>query len=281
MILINGTLTDEASARIDATDRGLLLGDGLFETVRSHAGVPFRLGAHLARLATGAKRLSIRLPLPPDQISGAITDLLHANQLQRAEAAIRVTLTRGPGPRGLAIPAESQPALLVQAVPYTPRQKPNVTAVVVEVRRNEASPTAQLKSLSYLDNVLAAQEAKSRGADDALMLNSRGRLACGARANLFLVLEETLYTPPLTEGALPGITRAIVLELAGAAKLRTRQSPVFPDDLMRASEVFLTNSLEGLLPVSEIGGKKIGVGEAGPVTRSLMEAYAGLAANRS
>lgn len=271
MIFLNGRLVARDQARIDPTDRGLLLGDGLFETLRSRDGRVAGLPAHLERLGRGAEVLGI--PVPDIDLPAAVAQTLAANDLTSGTAALRITLTRGPGPRGLAPPAEPQPTLMIIAVAAAPPSDAPLKAVIAATRRNEQSPLAQLKTLNYLDNVLAKSEAEARGADDALLLNTAGRLACASAANLFLVRGRRLLTPPPGEGVLPGITRAEVIALAAELDLAVTETPLEPDQLRSADEAFLTNSLIQIRPLVAVNDRPLGDGTPGPVTRQLIEAY--------
>ena len=260
LLWLNGALVEEEQARIAPTDRGLLLGDGLFETMRVEDGTPLRLDRHLARLRAGAAVLDLPVPLDDTALAAAITDLLAARGLDRA--SLRLTLTRGTGPRGLLPPAEPSPTLLITVAPLPPPLPPARVVVARTTRRNEHSPLSRVKSLSYLDGVLARQEAARRGADDALLLNTAGRLAEASAANLFLVLDGALVTPPLAEGALPGVMRAAVIEA-----LPVTERPVTLADLARAEELFLTSSL-GVRPVLAVDGRPVGDGHPGPQTQA-------------
>lgn len=273
MIYLNGRLVAAAEARIDPADRGLLLGDGLFETLRCVKGRPDRLDAHLARLEAGAAVLGIPLPASPRKIKSGLAETLKANRLTQCDAAVRITLTRGPGPRGLLPPDDPTPTLMIAANALAARADQPATAVLATLRRNQHSPLANLKSLNYLDNLLARREAAERGADEALLLNTAGRLASASAANLFLVRGRSLFTPPLTEGVLPGVTRAAVLALAAGANLDAHETPLALDDLWRSEEAFLTNSLIGVRPLAAVDGKGLGDGQVGPVTRRLVEAH--------
>jgi branched-chain amino acid aminotransferase len=242
MIYLNGAIVPPDFARIDPADRGFTLADGLFETLRAYAGKPFRLEDHLVRLETSAQALGIPLLFDAVRIAEAVVELLEANALTEGDAAIRITVTRGTGPRGLAPPPEVQPTLLITTGAYHPL--PEVcSATIVDIRRNEGSPLSQMKSLGYLDNVLAARDAAARGAEEAILLNNAGRVAGAARANLFAVLDGRLLTPPLQDGVLPGIARRVVLELAAALRIPTQEASLSPADLTAAREIFLTNSL--------------------------------------
>jgi branched-chain amino acid aminotransferase len=214
-------------------------------------------------------------------VPAAVNATIGANSLDNADAVIRITLTRGPGTRGLLPPAKPAPVLLITATPHTMSQAETASTCIVAPRRNELSPTCSLKTLNYLDNILAAQEATLQGCDEGLMLNSRNHFSGGSRSNLFMVIDGVLYTPGLDDGALPGIVRGVVLEMAKVLHLKHRQSSIFVYDVARATEAFMTNSLVGILPIVRIGQQRIGDGAAGPVTAALMKGYAALlAANR-
>jgi branched-chain amino acid aminotransferase len=249
MILwLNGALCAAAQARIDPADRGITLGDGLFETIRLAAGRPVHLIRHLARLHEGARLLAIPVPYDDGRITAAIAAVAGANRL--ADAAIRLTLTRGPAPRGVLPPDPPSPTMLITAGPL-PAAGPVRVIVSTVTRRNEASPLSRIKSLNYLDSVLARQEAARRGADDALLLNSRHAIAEATAANVFVRLGGRLVTPPVSDGALPGVMRAVLIERCGAVE-RT----LFPPDLQAADGAFLSNSL-GLRPVSTLEGRSL------------------------
>jgi branched-chain amino acid aminotransferase len=274
MLYLDGRMVELAQARIDPRDRGFLLGDGLFETMRADRGrVPF-LDRHLDRLEAGAAVLGIPLPRSRDAIAEACFEVLHANQLGDSLAAVRLTLSRGPGPRGLAPPADPAPTLLVAAALMADAAPAPARAVMSSIRRNEHSPLSRTKSLNYLDNVLALREACERGANEAILCNTAGRLACASAANLFLVRDGALLTPGLDEGVLPGITRAVLLETARDLGIPAEQVVLPTSALERADEALLTNSLVGVRPVVEIDGERVGKGGPGPLTQRLQRAYA-------
>ncbi|WP_332116173.1 aminotransferase class IV [Azorhizobium caulinodans] len=241
---LNGALVDATAARVAPGDRGFTLGDGLFETIAVRDGMPLRLAAHLARLARGAE--VIGLPLPTFDLSAIATALLAANGL--TDAVLRLTLTRGEGPRGVLPPETPQPTLLVTAAPMAAPAPPARLMLAQGTRRNEFSPLSGIKSLNYLDNILARQEAHRAGCDDALLLNTQGRLAESTIANLFVQRDGQLLTPPLSEGALPGVMRAEVVARGAVER------PLTPDDVATAEEVFLTSSL-GLRSVRSFGDR--------------------------
>ena len=266
-IHLNGGLIDAGEARIDPADRGLLLADGLFETLRVYRGRPFCLDAHLARLAASAALLG--LPAPPvSKIAAATRDTLAANGL--GDASIRITLTRGAGPRGLLPPAEVTPTLMVVAHPLPSSLPTAMSACLASIRRNEHSPLSRIKSLAYLENILALGEAAAAGYDEAILLNTAGRITAGSRSNLFLVLDGVITTPPPGEGLLPGIARHTVLALADKHRIPAREMPVAPVEMARASEAFLTNSLLEVVPLTRLQDRPL---PGGPVTARLRQLY--------
>lgn len=256
MIYLNGAIIPAEQARIDPADRGFSLGDGLFETMRAYDGRPFRLDDHLQRLSAAAAALRIPLPVDVAAMTGAVTALLDANNHRQGDASIRITLSRGTGPRGLAPPEHPRPTLLIATAPYA--DLPEIcTAVIVDIRRNEGSPLSRMKTLGQLDNVLAAGIAAERGADEAILANNVGAIACAARANLFGVIDGRICTPPIRDGVLPGIARRVVLEIAEAQHLSVAETSLRPEDLSRAQEIFLTNSLFEVRSVVRIGDHAI------------------------
>jgi branched-chain amino acid aminotransferase len=266
-IHLNGRLIEATSARIDPGDRGLLLADGLFETLRVYGGRAFQLEAHLARLAAGATTLDLPLP-PADDIAKAVAETLAANDLR--EGSLRITLTRGPGLRGLLPPAHPSPTLLIVGHPLGEAPPAAMTAHISTIRRNEHSPLSRLKSLAYLDNVLALREAAAARCDEAVMLNTAGRLAGGSRSNLFLVLSGGLVTPPPSEGVLAGIARATLLALAREADIEARESALQLSDVEAASEALICNSLLEIRPLLRLGARQF---VPGPVGAELARRY--------
>lgn len=267
---LNGDIADAGDIRIDPADRGLLLGDGLFETLLVRRGSPVFFEEHLLRLMKGAEVTGMVMPYAPDKIRAACRDLIGANGLEDApRASLRLTLTRGTGPRGLSLPPEPKPTFLIGAAPAGPPPE-RLSLATVSARRNPWSPSARLKALTYLDNVVAKEEAREKGAEDALMLDTGGMIACASAANIFVWDGNRLLTPADRGAILPGITRAALLELAPGIGIETREEEIAPERLLRASGVFLTNSLMGLVPVSRIDGREV---PAHPMTARLAAAY--------
>ncbi|MBY0510365.1 MAG: aminotransferase class IV [Rhodospirillaceae bacterium] len=258
---VNGVLMDADAARIDPADRGFTLGDGIFETIVVRRNAVRHLAAHLARFRTGADLLGIPLPGDDRHIANMIGAVITGNDVK--ECVVRMTLTRGPGVRGLATPPQPTPTLLVTVAPLPPPAEPAKVIIAKGTRRNEHSPLSRIKHTNYLDNILARREAEAAGADDALLLNTAGRVAESTVANIFVLVDGFMLTPPVADGALPGIMRAEAMKLA-----KGEEGSITPEMLMRASEVFLTNAL-GVRPVTHIEGKPVGDGEPGLITQLL------------
>lgn len=273
LLWVNGKLLPVGQAALDPRDRGFTLGDGVFETMRARGGAVLRIERHLSRLRAGAAVLELS-PLPKDEeLADVIARTLLANEL--TEAAVRLTVSRGvPERRGLLPGPEPRPSVVVHAEPFAgyPGElyERGARAVISGIRRNEHSPLARVKSLNYLDNVLARYEAETRGADGALLLNTAGDLACASAANLFLLLDGTLVTPSEASGALPGTLRGLVAtELAPKTGVEVVERTVSPEELRAAQEGFLTNTLMGIVPLTEVDALTIGTGVPGPTTRKL------------
>ncbi|MEC4593743.1 MULTISPECIES: aminotransferase class IV [Nitrospirillum] len=261
LVWLNGALLPAASAGIGVADRGFLLGDGLFETVCWRDGAVVRLDAHLARLARGATVLG--LPLPPlATLAAALADTAVANDLK--DGSLRLTVSAGPGARGLPRPAVPVPTLLVTAAPGGTPLPPARVVTATVTRRNEHSPLSRVKCLNYLDQILARNEATARGADDAVLLNTAGQVACATAATLFAMVDGALVTPPLPSGALPGTRRAAVLAALGG-----EERTLAPADLRRATEVFFTSSLM-VRPVVALDGQVVGDGRPGAMAAAAV-----------
>lgn len=239
---------------IPPDDRGFTLGDGLFETVLARSGELVWLDAHLDRLTAGCATLGLPAPDRAEAERLMRQALVEAG-LSGAQAAVRLTLTAGSGGRGLDRPAQPQPRVAATAA-AAPRPTTPARLITAAVRRNDQSPAARLKTLSYLDNVLARAEAHAAGADEALMLNTRGELACAAAANLFWIDTGRLFTPALGCGVLAGTARAQVLTIAGELGLAVCEVRSAPDALQAAEAVFITNALVGVREAAEVDGRR-------------------------
>ncbi|MEE8174029.1 MAG: aminotransferase class IV [Dehalococcoidia bacterium] len=274
IVYLNGALVPRQEARISPFDRGFLYGYGIFETMRSYNGGVFRLDRHLARLRRSAERLALASELGAYDLEQAIYRTLEANNL--ADARIRLTVSAGPGERGLAPPAGGPITVLVFAeklvLPLRAYEQ-GIRAAITSVRRNSLSPLSRIKATGFLDNLVAYSEAVALGADEAILLNEMGFIAEGSTSNIFLVAKGRLLTPSEASGILPGVTREAVLEVARALGIEAVEGGIPLADLLRAEEAFLTSSVREVLPVTSIDGRPVGRGRPGPVTKKLMAAY--------
>jgi len=273
IVYLNGSLIPRSQAGISVLDYGFLYGFGLFETMRAYEGQVFRLDSHLNRLARSAKILG--LPIGVTDLEDAVMATIQANQL--GDARIRITVSIG---EGSMVPDPStckQPTVLILAGDYHPYleqiYQKGFRAVISSIRRNSGSPLSRLKSANYLENMLAKQEARAAGVDEALCLNEKGLLAEASMSNIFLVDDGVLRTPGEESGILPGVTRGVVLESASRLGISTLEHDVRLDEIAEAQESFLTNSLIEIMPLTEIAGRHVGSGRPGPVTRRLMADY--------
>ncbi|HEX6808816.1 MAG TPA: aminotransferase class IV [Gemmatimonadaceae bacterium] len=277
LLWLDGRRADASRPAISAFDRGFTLADGVFETMRAYRGRVFRADRHLARLAAGAAVLGIPVPQHVAETIDAAADTLRA--LDWPDAALRLTLSRGAGPRGLAPDAAAEPVTVLTVHALPPREPLAALGVRVRTsagRRNEFAPTAGVKTLAYTDAVVALAQARAAGADDALLLDTAGHLSEATASNLVLVRGSTLRTPPLACGVLPGITRAAILELASAIGLDAREEVLLPHDLAAADEAFLTSSVRELSPIARADDREMPNGAPGPVTARVADAFAAL-----
>ncbi|MBI5284249.1 MAG: aminotransferase class IV [Chloroflexi bacterium] len=270
-IAIGGELVPEDEACVPATG-GVLYGYGLFETMRAYAGRTAQVEAHEARLRDGARALGLAVPFGADALCAAIDAVLHRNGLAGGDASVRLTLEGAPPAGEDDAPSPARWFVRARALTQYPESlyERGASAIISAVRRNETSPLSRLKTLNYLDNLLARREARRRGADEAILFNTQGMVAEGAASNIFIVRGRQLSTPPIDAGALPGTARATVLALAPSLGLDPIESPVTLADLRAAGEAFLTNSLMEVLPLSLLDGKRVGTGD---VAKQLRAAY--------
>lgn len=257
------------SSTVPSEDRGFLLGDGLFETVRIWKGRPFRLDRHVARLERGAELVGI--PIPGDLRSKIAKEI---TAVRDQDAALRITLTRGSG-AGLAPPGRPRSRLVVAVRPLVQNrsQAQRGLRTVFRGRVDERSLVATLKALGYLERIQAFRLARGAGADDALLRNSEGRVIEGSSSNLFALRGDTLLAPGPKQGALPGITRSVILEVAERLGLEVEERAPRREDLVRATEVMLSSTLRGIVPVVDVERRKIGTGTPGSVFRDLAAGY--------
>ncbi len=279
-IYINGKLYDKEDAKISVYDHGLLYGDGVFEGIRSYGGKVFRLDEHLRRLWESAKAIWLTIPMAREALHQAVYDTLRVNEI--ADGYIRLVVTRGAGTLGLDPNRTSDPQVIIitDHISLYARElyeKGLEIITVSTVRNHPASLSPRIKSLNYLNNILAKIEGLQAGCVEALMLNTKGEVAECTGDNVFLVRDRVLSTPPNDAGILEGVTRQAVIELAEAARLEVRQAPLSKHDVYIADEMFLTGTAAEVIPVVKVDSRVIGGGQPGPITRDLMERFHKLA----
>jgi len=268
---VSGKIVDEKRAKLSISDRGFLYGDGLFETMRAYEGRVFKLEEHLRRLYDSAKIISLKISLSRDELKKTIYQLLRLNKLK--DAYIRLAVSRGEGRVGLnANTAKSSSAVIITKKfnPYPERlYKNGLSAAISSVRRNEDSVLSRIKSSNYLNNIIARIEVQKKGFDDAVVLNNGGEVACGAVSNIFIVNKDNLLTPHRESGILLGITRKVIINEAPKAGFKVKEAFIKPRALYSAEEVFFTNTLMEVMPVTSVDGKKIRSGKVGEAARAI------------
>jgi len=272
-VYLNGKMVIASEASISVFDYNFLFGYGLFETMHAYNGVIFRLKNHIDRLMNSA--IKLKISIDPDSLIKAVSTVLEANRL--SEARVRLVVTPGTGKLVPDISSCRQPIILAIATRHIPHSieiyNKGYRVIIASNCRNTHSAVAGIKVTGYLENILARQEARSRGADDAILFNEEGNLAEASMSNVFMVKNNVLFTPPLSAGILPGITRDVVLELAPACGIKTIVKDIHLPQLMEADEIFLTASMLEIMPVTVIEDRQIGSGKPGTVTRELTRAY--------
>jgi len=275
-VWIDGRVVDGADATIPVTDHGLLYGDGIFEGIRVYGRRVFRLEAHMARFSASAKALALDLPGGIRATRQIVLET--ARDFGADEAYIRLLATRGDGPLGIDPTTCPEPRLIciIDRIAVYPEEKQRTGVDLLTSSLRRPAPDVldpRVKSLNYLNNALAKLEAKQRGADEALLLNAAGMIAEAAVANLFVVRDGELLTPLATDGALEGITRATVMELAASLGFAVWEKTIGRFDLFAADEAFLTGSGAGIVPIRSLDNRTIGDGTPGPVYEKLRSAF--------
>ena len=273
---VDGELVAADEATVSVHDRGFAYGDAVFETIRVYGGVPFRWDAHADRLRASAEALSLPVPLSDAALRGRIVETVAANDIR--EAAVKLSVTRGPDTRGLTPPTDPDPTVVVTVSPLAPGGSDGERAWTEPARLQTAKTRrvpdralpASAKTHNYLNPILARLETRVSDADEALVLDSEGYVAEAAAANLWFVDERGLYTPSLDGPVLPGITREIVMEIAESEGIPVTEGQFAPDDVRDAEEAFLTSSIREIRPVETVDGVAVG---DGPVTNLLTRLY--------
>jgi branched-chain amino acid aminotransferase len=275
-VYIDGELFAREDAKISVFDHGLLYGDGVFEGIRFYGGRVFRLEEHVERLFDSAKAICLKPPLDKAAMAAAVLETIRANELR--DGYIRLVVTRGEGNLGLSPEHCPRATVIVIAAAITlyPAEMyaSGLKVVTCATRRiPHGSLSPMVKSLNYLNNVLAKIEATHAGAGEGLMLNEQGYVSECTGDNVFIVKRGKIYTPPISSGALAGITREVVFELAAAAGLEIFEPEMTRYDIYTADECFLTGTAAEVIPVAELDRRPIGDGQPGPVTRDLMARF--------
>jgi branched-chain amino acid aminotransferase len=275
-VYIDGQFFDDDAAKISVFDHGLLYGDGVFEGIRAYNGRVFKLAEHIERLFYSAKAILLTIPMAPADLAAAVVETCRLNELR--DGYVRLVVTRGVGTLGLNPNKCKKPSIIIIAgkIQLYPAEyyETGLTIVTVPTTRNlHSAVNPAIKSLNYLNNILAKIEANNAGCEEAIMLNAEGYVAECTGDNLFLVKGKHLLTPPLSAGALYGITRGTVMDLARTAGLIVQEPNLTRYDVFNADECFLTGTGAEVVPVVKVDGRVIGSGVPGPVTRDLVRAY--------
>ena len=278
-IFIDGKYYDERTAKVSVFDHGLLYGDGIFEGIRAYNGRVFKLKEHIERLFYSAKALLLDIPMSAEAVMKATVETFRKNRIR--DGYVRLLVTRGVGSLGLNPSRCKRPSVIIiadkiQLYPPEFYQKGMAIVTVPTVRNLHSALNPAIKSLNYLNNILATIEANNAGCEEAIMLNAEGYVSECTGDNLFIIKENHLFTPPLSAGALYGITRRVVLEMAQESGLMTAEPNLTRYDLFNADECFLTGTGAELVPVVKIDGRVIGDGKPGVITKKLVAQYRAL-----
>jgi len=275
-IYLDGKYVSKDDAKISVFDHGLLYGDGVFEGIRVYDGCVFRLDQHLERLYRGARGSELEVPRSIDEMRDVVVETVRLNE--KRDAYVRLVVTRGVGDLGLS-PKKCPRATvfcIADRIGIYPKEvyEQGVEVMITHIRRvPAASLNPEWKTLNYMNNILAKLDGEKKGFDEVIMLNAEGNVAEGSSDNIFVYDGETLRTPAVQLGALPGITRGAVLDIARELGVPTEEGAVSPDDLYRARECFLTGTAAELVPVVRVDGKAIGDGSVGPLVDRLRERF--------
>ena len=276
-IWLDGELVPAAEARISVFDHGLLYGDGCFEGIRIYNGKIFKEAEHIRRFFESAKVIRLTLPLSKEGVSAAMADAMAANGIT-GDGYIRLLVTRGVGSLGISPIHTANPSVIVIAATiqlYPPELYETGLSCITSsyIRTNPNSLSPRVKSLNYLNNILAKLEALDAGAHEAIMFNHEGHVAEATGDNLFIIREGEIQTPPASSGILEGITRAVVMDLAAGAGYSVVEKTLIRHDLYVADEVFLTGTAAEIISVVTVDGRQVGDGTPGPITKQLLDLF--------
>jgi branched-chain amino acid aminotransferase len=279
LVYIDGEYYPKSQAKISVYDHGLLYGDGVFEGIRAYNGVVFKLKEHIDRLYRSAHAIMLQIPMTKEEMINTVLETLRKNNLR--DAYIRLVVTRGVGDLGLDPRKCSKPTIIVItdtiSLHKSEAKEKGITAMLTWVKRDPVDATShEIKSLNYLNSILAKIEANINGVDEAICLDKNGYVCEGVAENIFIVKNGRIYTPPSYTGALPGITAETVKELARNLGYEVIEKNITPYELFTADEVFFTGTAAEIVPVREINKRQIGNGKLGPITKRLMEEFSRL-----
>lgn len=279
LVYIDGEYYPKSQAKVSVFDHGLLYGDGVFEGIRAYDGIVFKLKEHVERLYYSAHMIMLEIPIPKEQMIQIVLDTLKKNNLK--DAYIRLVVTRGIGDLGLDPRKCARPTIIVItdtiALHKSEAKEKGVTAMISWVKRDPVDATShEIKSLNYLNSILAKIEANIAGVDEAICLDKNGYVCEGVAENIFVVKNGKLFTPPSYTGALPGITANEVMKLARKLGYEVEEKNITPYELFNSNEVFFTGTAAEIIPVREINKRTINDGKPGPITQRLMEEFSKL-----
>ena len=283
LVYVDGQWLPKSSASISVFDHGMLYGDGVFEGIRVYKGVIFQFKDHRDRLYSSAKSIKLQIPLTPQEMTRAIVETLKRNGLK--DAYIRLVVTRGVGDLGVDPRKCRKASVIIITESIDPAlgmitKQEGISVIISSVRRDAVDATThEIKSLNYLNSVMAKQEALDAGADDALMLDRNGFVSEATTTNLFIVKDEDIFTPPSTAGILPGVTRKRIIHLARELGYRVVEKGLTPYDVTNADEAFLTGTLSEIVPLVKVKGITVGDGKVGVVTNEIMQAFVKIRSN--
>ncbi|TRO53280.1 branched-chain-amino-acid transaminase [Candidatus Bathyarchaeota archaeon] len=275
-VYIDGIYYPKSQAKISVYDHGLLYGDGVFEGIRAYNGIVFKLKEHINRLYRSAHALMLKIPLTEEEMIQAVVEALRKNSLR--DAYIRLVVTRGVGDLGLDPRKCPKPSVIIItdiiSIMSNEAKEKGISTVITWIRRNPVDTTThEIKSLNYLNSVLAKIEATTNGVDEAIGLDKNGLVAEGVGENLFIAKDNTVFTPPSSTGALAGITAKLAKQFVKNLGYNVAETNITPFQLFTADEVFFTGTAAEVVPVREVNNRQIGNGKPGPITKKLMAAF--------
>ena len=275
-VYIDGNFVPRSKAFISVFDHGFLYGDGVFEGIRAYNGYVFKLKEHIDRLYASAHTLLLKIPMTKDELSKAVVETLKKNSLK--DAYVRLIVTRGEGDLGLDPRKCKKPSVIIIAGSITllPKEicEKGIRTIISWVRRDPVDATShEVKSLNYLNSILAKLDANTYNADEAILLTPSGYVCEGTAENIFLVKNGEIFTPPTYTGALPGITRQVIMEIAEKNGIKTKEKLITVHELFNADEIFFTGTGAEIMPVVEVNGRTIGDGKPGKITYFIMSEF--------